>query len=207
MLNRVGYPFKSKEYSNKLNQWQQGNRSKSIQKYFYENTGKFSCPNILKYQITDDFKLKVSHRCCYESKKKPAKKWAKENNKSVVMTGMRREEGGKRENIGCIGIKNNQLVRFHPLVPVSEEFEDWFIEKYEIKLCELYYDPFNFKRTGCKGCPYALGLQEQLDTMKMYLPNEEKQCEIIWKPVYEEYRRLGYRLRKEDGQMSIFDFI
>lgn len=26
---------------------------------------------------------------------------------------------------------------------------------------------------------------------------EYKQCEIIWKPVYDEYRRIGYRLKKE----------
>ena len=61
--------------------------------------------------------------------------------------------------------------------------------------------------TGCKCCPYSLDLQEQLDTMAMYLPSEKKQCEMIWKPVYQEYRRLGYRLRKDTGQMSIFDFI
>ena len=23
------------------------------------------------------------------------------------------------------------------------------------------------------------------------------ECEIIWKPVYDEYRRIGYRLRKD----------
>lgn len=74
-------------------------------------------------------------------------------------------------------------------------------------MCKLYREPFNFKRTGCKGCPYSLDLQEQLDTMAMYLPNEKKQCEMIWKPVYQEYRRLGYRLRKDKGQMSIFDFV
>jgi PP-loop superfamily ATP-utilizing enzyme len=28
------------------------------------------------------------------------------------------------------------------------------------------------------------------------LPNERKQCETIWKPVYEKYRELNYRLKK-----------
>lgn len=28
------------------------------------------------------------------------------------------------------------------------------------------------------------------------MPNERKQCEYIWQPVYAEYRRLGYRLKK-----------
>ncbi|MFI3330130.1 MAG: phosphoadenosine phosphosulfate reductase, partial [bacterium] len=66
----------------------------------------------------------------------------------------------------------------------------------------LYLPPFNFKRTGCKGCPFALDLHEQLQTMKQLLPNEAKQCEMIWKPVYEEYRRKNYRLK---SQLTIFD--
>lgn len=57
--------------------------------------------------------------------------------------------------------------------------------------------PNNFDRTGCKGCPFAINLQHELDTLEKYFPNERKQCEIIWKPVYNEYRRLGYRLKKE----------
>ena len=36
------------------------------------------------------------------------------------------------------------------------------------------------------------------------LPNERKQCEFIWKPVYEEYRRIGYRL-KPYKQLSLFN--
>ena len=40
--------------------------------------------------------------------------------------------------------------------------------------------------------------------MEELLPNERKACEAIWKPVYEEYRRIGYRLRKKDKQMAIF---
>lgn len=60
------------------------------------------------------------------------------------------------------------------------------------------------KEQGVKGCPFSLDLQEQLDIMAVLLPAEKKQCEIIWKPVYEEYRRIGYRLRKEN-QPSLFE--
>lgn len=60
-----------------------------------------------------------------------------------------------------------------------------------------------------KGCPFALKLRDQLDVMKKLLPNEYKQCEIIWKPVYSEYRRIKYRLKpnKEYYQMTIFDIL
>lgn len=210
MLERVGYPFKSKLHSHWLSIYNNSGLTKAVKKYLGEIEGniKFICPNILKYQFTKDFNIKCSEKCCTKLKKDPTKKWQKENNRSIVLTGMRKEEGGAREKLTCIITdKQNKLVKFHPLVVINDDFENWFIDKYNIELCKLYRDPFNFKRTGCKGCPYSLDLQEQLDIMAIYLPNEKKQCEMIWKPVYQEYRRLGYRLRKDTGQMSIFDFI
>lgn len=200
-LEEIGYPFKSKNHSTKIRSWQTGARAKSVLKYADlggNNTSKFACPKKLRYQFSDDFKLKVSPYCCEELKKKPFKKWQKENDKTIAITGMRKEEGGQREHMKCIVTRNNEVIKFHPLAVVSEEFEDWFIEKFNIKLCELYYPPFNFQRTGCMGCPFSLSLQKQLDVMEELLPNEKKQCELIWKPVYDEYRRIGYRLRKEE---------
>lgn len=90
-----------------------------------------------------------------------------------------------------------------PLAVISKDWENWFIKENNIQLCELYYEPYNFERTGCKGCPFALNLQKELDTLKKFFPAERKQCEYIWKPVYEEYRRLGYRLNKEE-QLKLF---
>lgn len=105
---------------------------------------------------------------------------------------------------GCILTdKDGNLQKFHPLLPVSEEFEDWFIKQFHTELCELYYPPFNFRRTGCKGCPFSLDLQEQLTLMERYMPAERKQCEMIWKPIYDEYRRIGYRLSKTE-QLKLF---
>jgi hypothetical protein len=37
------------------------------------------------------------------------------------------------------------------------------------------------------------------------LPAEAKRAEWLWKKVYDEYRRIGFRLRKEDEQPSLFD--
>ena len=122
-------------------------------------------------------------------------KWMKENKKSVTITGMRSQEGGNRKRLTCIITdKDNNLKKFHPLAVVNADFENWFIETRNIKLCKLYYPPFNFTRTGCKGCPFSLTLDKDLFVMRTLLPAEAKQCETIWKPVYDEYRRLHYRL-------------
>ena len=201
MLERVGYPFKSKEHSLKVGQYQKGSRCKSVMRYKngWFKGSKFQCPYMLLYQYDDEFKLKLSDRCCYELKKKPFKEYEKVNNKSIAITGMMKDEGGQRNTLNCIVTKNDKAVKFHPLAKVTKDWEKWFIRTYNIKLCELYYEPYNFKRTGCKGCPFSLSLSQQLETMEKYLPNERKQCEIIWKPVYDEYRRIGYRLKKNEN--------
>ena len=173
-----------------------GAETKSVNKYITEKS--FGCPAILKYQFTESFKLKVSDRCCSELKKKPIKRYEKEANRSISILGLRMSEGGQRANhAGCtVFDSNHSLKKFKPLNPCSNEFIEWYIESRNIKLCSLYYSPYNFKRTGCKGCPYAINLQGQLEIMGKYFPNERKQCELIWKPVYQEYRRIGYRLKR-----------
>lgn len=202
MLEDDGYPFKSKQHSHNLAiYYRHSNESEyclSLKRYLgkIESSTKFRCPKELEYQFTNEFKLHCSDKCCYRLKKEPAKKWSIENNKSITLTGMRKEEGGERASINCVVVgKDNKLNKFHPLLVVDDEFEKEFIERFNIKLCKLYYPPFSFKRTGCKGCPFALDLQNQLDVMSVLLPNEKKQCELIWDKVYSEYRRIGYRLK------------
>lgn len=206
VLEENGYPFKSKEHSQLVAVYQNSGIGKSVRYYLGEEGNKNrTCPKILRYQFEDGFNLKVSDKCCLNLKKKPIAKWQAENGKSITMTGMRRSEGGLRASIkGCILTDGKgNLIKFHPLLVVSDEFEEWLIEKEGIKLCKLYYPPFNFKRTGCKGCPFSLDLQEQLTTMLLYMPAERQQCEIIWKPVYEEYRRIGFRLDQIE-QLKLF---
>ena len=207
MLERVGYPFKSKEHSLYLQQFQKNGMSKTTQRYLYPNEKRksYGCPEVLKYQFTKDFNIKISNQCCYELKKKPIHKWQKDNNKPITITGMRKDEGGNRKNISCVLTNSKgELTHFHPLAIVSDEWEELFRERERVALCPLYCQPYNFKRTGCVGCVYNLNLQQDLETMERLLPNERKRCEAIWKPIYEEYRRLNYRLKKVE-QINLFD--
>ena len=205
MLERVGYPFKSKEHSLYLQQFQKNGMSKTTQRYLCpsEKRKSYGCPEILKYQFTKDFNIKISNQCCYELKKKPIHQWQKDNHRPITITGMRKDEGGNRKNITCILTnQKGELTHFHPLAFVSDEWEDWLIKREKIALCPLYCQPYNFKRTGCAGCPFNLQLQEQLDTMSMFLPSERRRCEIIWKKVYDEYRRIGFRL---NDKLTVWD--
>ena len=196
-LERYGYPFKSKEHSMRVNDFNRGSQAPYIQKYIRKTEKRiFVCPKILRYQFEERGKYPYSDKCCDKMKKEPIRKWERENGKTICITGMRKQEGGNRNKIGCITHKKGTM-HINPLAPMKEEWLDGFIKEHEIRLSDLYYPPFNFKRTGCKGCPFSLDLEEQLDKMAIYLPKERAQCEAIWKPVYDEYRRIGYRLKKE----------
>lgn len=193
-MEQYGYPFKSKEHSLYVSVYQNSGKGKTVDRYLHRNN-QFECPDKLKYQFTAQFNIKISNKCCYKLKKDVANKWATENNKTITLTGMRSGEGGLRATLnGCTIFAEGKLKKFHPLFPVSEDFINWYIQSRNIQLCELYYPPFNFERTGCKGCPYSTDLQRQLDIMAVYLPEERKQCELIWGKVYAEYRRIHYRL-------------
>ena len=198
MLEGKGYPFKSKEFSQKMFTFQNSGKCKTVTDYLGETGNKpksFQCPDKLKACFDESFPFKVSDKCCKELKKKVAERYAKEFNRPVSITGMRKAEGGNRKSVkGCAVFNEGKLHKFHPLLPVSNDFIDKAIYIYQIELCSLYYPPFNFERTGCKGCPYNMKLKEQLEKMKELLPNEYKQCQLIWGKVYDEYRKIGYRL-------------
>ena len=211
MLERDGYPFKSKEHSMYVGIFQNSGRTKTIERYLNpaEERKTFGCPASLRYQFTEDFKLKCSKKCCFNMKEKPMADYAKANDRPNAMIGILGDEKGERNNAKCM-VEMPYGMHFQPLTAVDKEWEEYFIEKEQIKLCELYYPPYNFERTGCKGCPYNIHLQKSLDILAQFFPSERKQCEYIWGPVYEEYRRIGYRLKRSGqmkGQISMFDML
>lgn len=206
-LKKYGYPFCSKQHGATWQIYKKNGFNSKTVKAYYEHTFNFHSnqrPDILKYQFSESFdSLNISDKCCDYLKKKPMAKYQTDTGRKIAIVGIMAAEGGRRASAVCLAFQGKKLKQFHPLAPISQEWEQWFIEKYNIPLCKLYYPPYNFKRTGCKGCPFNLYLQKDLETMQTYFPNERKQCEDIWKPVYDEYRRIGYRLKKEE-QIRMF---
>lgn len=204
MLEQEGYPFKSKEHSERVSAFRRNGygNGKWIKKYLgiVENSG-YLCPKILRYQfdVNIDLPFKISDKCCEKLKEEPLRKWMKENHKPYGIVGIMPSEGGRRTGALCLAFQSGKLKNFQPLVPVTKAWEDWFISEYNIELSEIYKPPYNFNRTGCKGCPFNPKLQKDLDILEQFFPEERKQCEYIWKPVYEEYRRIGYRLKENNN--------
>ena len=190
-LFKKGLPIESKTLSYYLNPEYIGTQNGCPSKLLYQFESRESC-------------LNISSKCCDKIKKEPLHQWMKEYKKPIAIVGIMREEGGQRSGALCLAFKRDKLKSFHPLSPISKEWENWYVERNGIQLSAIYYPPYNFRRIGCKGCPFAVELQKELDTLQLYFPKEREQCERIWAPVYSEYRRIGYRL-KEREQLSIYD--
>lgn len=116
-----------------------------------------------------------------------------------------------RNQGGCSVFDGNKLKKFHPLKVVDDKFEEEFINRYNVKLCKLYSEPYNFIRTGCKCCPFAIDVDNELSKLYKHLPNEYNHAIKLWKPVFDEYIRIGYRLKEyphlKGSQYTIDDFI
>jgi 3'-phosphoadenosine 5'-phosphosulfate sulfotransferase (PAPS reductase)/FAD synthetase len=167
-LRENGYPFKSKLHSQKV--WRGQNNLKKgkelsdfLKSYISEDTKSIiqKCPRVLVYQFKEILPFNISDKCCLKLKKALLNKFQTK----MAITGMRAEEGGAREKLTCLSHNNE---KFNPLIVITDEWEEEFIKRNNIQLCKLYYPPYNFERTGCKGCPFSLQLQENLERIYIY---------------------------------------
>ena len=116
MLEKDGYPFKSKHHSEMAAIYQRDNESMSAIKYrdgeYNFNSNK--CPKLIKYQFENGYdKLKISDKCCFNVKEKPLREYESENNMKVCIVGIMREEGGRRESTKCFVKYPKGMYHFH----------------------------------------------------------------------------------------------
>lgn len=91
-------------------------------------------PKILKYQFTKKLNaldFKISDKCCLEFKEKPMADYAKESGRMIAVTGLRRDEKGRRSSTLCTTFnkKTGDLKSFAPLAIITSEWENEFIER------------------------------------------------------------------------------
>jgi len=92
---------------------------------------------------------RIARYCCAEYKEKGGR------GRSVIVTGVRKEESAKRSKRKMMEPCNHhQETHFlHPIIDWSTD-EVWdYINTYNIPYCKLY--DHGWKRIGCVGCPFA----------------------------------------------------
>lgn len=144
--------------------------------------------------------VKISCACCKISKKDPLNKFQKQVDADLVITGIRKAEGGARANAykNCFNPAGKKIAwdLYMPLFYWGDKEKAYYKETEGIVYSDCY-EVWGMRRTGCVGCPFALNRNEELSMMKKYEPQMHKACMSVFGAAYEladkleEYRRNG----------------
>ena len=201
VLKNKGKPMKSKLKAQYIGRWQRGNRSECVMRNIIDGktksgaeTRKLKIYDKDMHMLHDEFPIRASDTCCEYMKKKPFKKYAKENDIKGQMTGIRNAEGGARElnyavraNKGnikiCTAVDKKGFIKKSPIIDWTDEDLDEFIQKYNVPLSRAYTE-YGFRRTGCMACPFARNVAFDLKYLHDHEPNRYKAAMHWLKDVY-----------------------
>lgn len=151
--------------------------------------------------------IKISSRCCDKSKKEPVKRYIKENELDLNVTGERKAEGGQRaaNHKSCFEEHKDGIHKYMPLWWWSDDVKATFKATEGIRYSDCY-EVYGMKRTGCCGCPFSLNIANELQAMFEYEPQLYKACMHVFGQAYELTDRFNCRRKKclpEFLQMSL----
>jgi hypothetical protein len=146
----------------------------------------------------------ISDKCCDWAKKRVAHEFDKEYNPDLIVTGMRRAEGGRRAGSvkSCFTQgKDNAADNYRPL---------WYWTDADKAIYKLWrglrysdcYEVWALRRTGCAGCPCNSKAEQELAIVEQYEPKLAHAARNIfaatfdYKARYIEYKNQQKRSAK-----------
>lgn len=219
-----GVPFLSKYVSEMISrlqrhnfQWEDEPYDVLIKKYphckiglkwWCNENGQNSGFNISKNKLLKEFmhlnppNFKISAKCCHYGKKLPSKQFCKENNIELLCLGIRRGENGIRSKAikSCFSksCENNKgHDEWLPLFWIDDNQKQQYKQLNDLVYSDCY-EVYGLKRTGCFGCPFGSGFEDELKRIKEYEPKLYNAANKIFGKSY-EYTR-AYRRFKDGGK-------
>ena len=217
-----GVPFLSKYVSEMISrlqrhnfQWEDESYDVLVKKYpmckvalkwWCNENGKNSRFNISankllkEYIIANPPDFKISMKCCTYGKKLPSKEFCKVNDIGLLCLGIRKSEGGIRSTTykTCFSHSYENSKGHNEWLPIFW-LNDNQKEEYKLMNDVDYsdcYEVYGLKRTGCFGCPFGSGFEDELASVKEYEPKLYNAANKIFGKSY-EYTR-AYRRFKGD---------
>lgn len=185
---KYGSPCFSKMQDDFIDRYQRGSRCRSVMERIngYDSSGrswtKFSLSKKARTLLLSGKLHRVSPKCCYYLKKKPAHDFEKQSGLKPIL-GVRGNESALRKSkyTSCFTKER----KFTPIHDLSDELLNKIYQKYNIEIPEVYN---HICRTGCMGCPYG---SYKHDTEKELALINEAQFNFVCKYFKESYEVLG----------------
>jgi len=151
-----------------------------------------------EFLIANPPDFKISGRCCEGAKKKPSHLYEQEHEFDLKCLGLRKAEGGVRSTKfkNCFTLDyDSTMQNFRPIWWLTDKAEELYINRYSVNLSECYTE-YGMKRTGCAGCPFNSGFEDDLEVLQAHEPKLFKAVTTIFGKSYEYTRK--YRKFKEE---------
>lgn len=188
MLNRLqkhNFDFENDTFKEFEELMQEYKNCVGALKWLCCKNGKLNCPLWLKKQLKD-IKFKISNKCCEELKKKPMKKYNKDNNIKLSLVGIRKSEGGIRSVQYKSCVVYGDVIKYFPLFHLKDEDINNIIKWKNIRISEAY-TKYKMNRTGCVGCPFSKDWKHELEVLKEFEPNKYNYCIKTYQEIYKIY--------------------
>lgn len=240
---RYGEPFLTKHVSEMISRLQRHNfqwedepfetlyarypQCKSALRWWcnqYTNpSGKASSMNISKHLLLKDFMIehppdfRISPMCCEGAKKRPFRAIEREQGYDLVCVGIRKFENGIRsqqyKNCFTPGDSHDN---YRPIFWFTESDKQIYEKCFDVTHSDCY-QVWGMTRTGCAGCPFGSGFEDELELISNNEPKLHNAVTKIFGHSYEytrryrEYKNTRKNSRKneqsEGNQITIFEFL
>ena len=209
VVKHYGQPFINKRVSNLIERLQQHNfefnndldfrlasekykNCRAALRWFYSDFGENSRYNITNNKLLFEFlqisppTFAISSKCCDICKKQTMHQIKGDLN----VNGIRKCEGGIRQKINnCF---NADIAMFYPLLWYTNDDRKYYEYKYNIVHSDCY-SVYGLPRTGCAGCPFAIGFENELEIIRKFEPQLYNAVNNFFALSYEytrEYRKF-----------------
>lgn len=179
VIEKYGYPFISKEVSNKV--WdvksseRHGHVSYAVAQFNGNYVSKYGNKNaysITKWKFLLDSPYNFSGMCCHVFKKNPSKLYEKQNNRHGMLAQMAEESKLRKQmwmKDGCNGFQKKRPIS-NPMAFWTEQDVLRYIKENNIKIASVYGDVVEDEngilhttgcdRTGCMFCGFGCHLEK-----------------------------------------------
>lgn len=142
-----------------------------------------------EYLIANPPQFAISRKCCIYAKKKVSHDFIKTQHIDLIITGIRKAEGGIRSSNykSCSG-QDKLCDSYRPIFWYSVDDTTQYDELFDITHSDCY-SKWGFTRTGCAGCPFNSKVEQDLAIVKQYEPKIYNACMNIFKDTYKYTRQ------------------
>lgn len=203
ILQKINFEFKDIPYEELIKLYPKNNSSIKWWCNKYKSEGKkYSAYDIdynkhlKEFLIQNPPTFNISDKCCTYAKKSPSKEAIKKYNSDLMLTGIRRSEGGIRSLAynNCFSYNPDGISYYRPIFYYTEDTKRCYEFLYDIKHSDCY-TKYGMTRTGCAGCPFNKKFKDEMQIISKYENQLFKAVNNIFEDSY-EYTEKYYEFRE-----------